>query len=78
MNNIEYFSEALINGKIQKDVFKCHKDTKISLSNMDLMIDRQLLSNEFVLFRVFFGWKSEKNPLYSLKMNYQNIINTEK
>ena len=77
--NIEYFPEALINGKPHKDVFKCHKDTKIPFSNMDMMISRELQENDIVAFTVLFGWTSNENPLYELMMNGKNLIlNTEK
>jgi hypothetical protein len=75
--DITYYPEAMINGKIHKDVFKCHKDTKIAISNMDMMISRELQENDIVAFTVCFGWHG--SPLYKLmKTSKINIINTEK
>ena len=73
--DVTYYPEAIINGKICKDVFKCHKDTKIALSNMDMMISHELQENDIVAFTILFGWY--KSPLYEL-MKESKIINTEK
>lgn len=73
-NLVTYYPEAMINGKMLKDVFKCHKDTKIPLSNMDLMISRELQENDTVAFTICFGYYG--SPLYKL-MKESQIINTE-
>ena len=75
MKEVEYFPEAMINGKMCKDVFKCHKDSKVPFSNMDIMISRELQENDIVAFTMCFG--DLKSPLCELKRT-SLILNTEK
>jgi len=79
MQGVEFFEKAMINGVMCNDVFKCHKNTRIQLSGMDMMISRELQENDIVAFTLMFGWRSEKNPLYALMMESKHkFINTEK
>ncbi len=60
MNNVRYSEEF--------DVFVCDKDEQVQFSSMDLMTDRRIIAG-FVVFRICFGWLSDKNPLYKIKKN---------
>ena len=79
MNNVEFLEHAMINGKMYKNVFRCHKDDKIPFCRtLDMVIDREVSGN-FVSFTILFGNKSMENPLYALMVETkQQFINTEK
>lgn len=60
------------------DQFRVHKRKKMPYSNMDIMTNWKD-DGDFVLISIVFGWTSEENPLYRLKLAETfNPINTEK
>jgi hypothetical protein len=74
MNNVRYSK--------QFDVFVCDKNEQVQASNMDMMAHRRVIAG-FVVFRMLFGWRSIKNPLYKIMVeeiaNYpEDIIQNAK
>jgi len=50
------------------NVFIADPREKIQISNMDMLISSRKIAG-YAVFKIFFGWYSDKNPLYKIKQD---------